>query len=129
MNTKEKTERFEILENNLEVKDRKTGLVWRKDNKKDVTWDEALKYAASLGDDWRLPTIEELETLINKGRRNPASDFPDMPSESFWSSSSYVNYSGSAWGVYFGSGYAGYYYQTGAASARCVRDGESDGTV
>ena len=118
-------ERFKIL-NELELHDTATGLIWRRDFAEKVDWLRALDYADSLGDGWRLPTKDELMTLVNKGRRNPASDFPDMPSESFWSSSSYVNYPSSAWGVYFGSGYAGYYYQTGAASARCVRDGESE---
>jgi len=119
-------ERFKIKHNNYEVLDTQTGLIWRRDFVERVDWLRALEYAASLGDGWRLPSIEELETLVNKNRRNPASDFPDMPSESFWSSSSYVNYSGSAWIVYFFNGYVGYYYQTGAASARCVRDGESE---
>ena len=121
-------ERFEIKHNNYEVLDTQTGLVWCRDTKKDVTWEEALKYAASLGDDWRLPTKDELMTLVNKDRENPTSDFPNMPSTWFWSSSS-VDYSSFAWSVNFYEGYVGNNYKTNTHSARCVRNGESDGTV
>ncbi|MBM4128397.1 MAG: DUF1566 domain-containing protein [Nitrospira sp.] len=36
---------------------------------------------------WRLPTRDELKTLLDGSRINPASAFPDMPSLRFCSSS------------------------------------------
>jgi DNA-binding winged helix-turn-helix (wHTH) protein len=52
--------------------DPQTGLVWaRKDNGMNVTREQALSYCQSLVLDgrrsWRLPTIEELQTLVDPG--------------------------------------------------------------
>jgi len=118
-------ERFKIL-NDLEVLDTQTGLIWRRDYRERVSWDEALEYAASLGNGWRLPTKDELMTLVNKDRENPASDFPNMPSERFWASLSDVDYPSSAWSVYFGSGSASSIFKTGDYDARCVREGAGE---
>lgn len=74
------------------VTDTVTGLIWTKEYSGTVTWQNALAYCENLDyggyTDWRLPNIEELKTLINRGKYNPASDFPGMPSAYFWSSSS-----------------------------------------
>ncbi len=52
-------------------RDFKTGLMWAtRDNGKDIGWKKATIYCQSLGlagyEDWRLPTIEELENLHQK---------------------------------------------------------------
>jgi hypothetical protein len=51
------------------VTDMNTGLMWQKDPGDKVTFDEALKRADTLvlggHDDWRVPTIKELYTLID----------------------------------------------------------------
>jgi hypothetical protein len=53
------------------VKDTKTGLVWAsRDNGKDIAWQEAKAYCESRGNGWRMPTLEELKTLI--GTQNGA---------------------------------------------------------
>ncbi|MFA7607548.1 MAG: DUF1566 domain-containing protein [Rhodocyclaceae bacterium] len=59
--------------------------------------------------DWRMPTVKELVGIADLGRSNPAIDpdyFPNTPSSIVWSGSPSAGYSGYAWGVYFGSGYA-----------------------
>ncbi len=55
------------------VRDPESGLEWRReDNGRDITWEEARAYcdalAAGSGSDrsWRLPTIEELERLVDR---------------------------------------------------------------
>jgi len=57
------------------VTDHKTGLMWSKsDNQGNINWHEAVKWVkytfpdtiAAPYDDWRLPTLEELESLYEK---------------------------------------------------------------
>jgi hypothetical protein len=105
------------------VLDTKTGLEWEREHKIDLTWQEAMDYAAAKGKGWRLPTVEEQITLIDFSQSNPASDFPDMPSESFWSSSSYADSVPVAWFVNFYYGYVSLYNKSNAGYVRCVRGG------
>ena len=93
-----------------------------------MSWDEAMAHAESLGDGWRLPTIEELETLLNRGRANPASSFPGMLSECFWTSAEYAGSASYAWYVNFFSGNVNRYGKTSTFYGRCVRgmDGGSE---
>ncbi len=56
------------------VTDVKTNLMWAKyDNQGDITWHEAKKYCEhiilSKYEDWRMPTIKELETLYDPSER------------------------------------------------------------
>jgi hypothetical protein len=55
------------------VTDRATGLTWTKaDGGKALNWKEALAYAEGLKlaghDDWRLPNVKELQTLVDYAR-------------------------------------------------------------
>jgi hypothetical protein len=99
------------------VTDLITGLMWQKNyNTKPCStcetppynWQSALKYCESLDyggyQDWRLPNINELISLFNYKKSDPVTDFPDMQSSDFWSSSSNVYYNQNAWSVYFSSG-------------------------
>ncbi|MDX2481399.1 MAG: DUF1566 domain-containing protein, partial [Desulfuromusa sp.] len=59
--------------------------------------------------DWRLPTREELLSIVNNGSFKPAADlrfFPNTAPDYYWSSSPYSEMGGSAWQVYFLSGEA-----------------------
>jgi len=128
------------------VSDPKTGLMWQqKDDGVPRTWDEAKAYCENLEltgqGDWRLPNKEELLSIADYGRVNPAIDmdcFPGTKSSFYWSSSAYTNphRKTAAWAIAFG--YGGIYgsisysaekkgwplkglYRTSCTYVRCVR--------
>lgn len=87
------------VDNDVIVTDTETGLIWQKTYVSGKpTWKEDLAYCENLiyagYSDWRLPNKNELASLVNYEKFNPASDFPDMPSDWFRSSSNnrYVNF-------------------------------------
>ena len=107
-----------------EIRTVKVGdLEWQADvPDKRFTWEEAKAYAASLGDGWRVPTIQELLSLVDYTTHSPAcSVFPNCPSEWFWSSSAFSGYASNAWSVNFASGLANYYDVGYSSRVRCVR--------
>lgn len=107
-----------------EIRTVKVGdLEWQADvPDKRFTWEEAKAYAASRGDGWRLPTIQELLSLVDYTTYKPACRvFPDCPSEWFWSSSAFSGSSTSAWYVNFSIGHTGNFDVSGANRVRCVR--------
>ena len=109
------------------VTDTKTGLIWQKTYETDKkTWQEAINYCGSLtyadSSRWRLPNKNELASLVNYEKYNPASDFPDMPSDRFWSSSTRSDTTDRAWFVDFYYGYVNGSRKTYSDGyVRCVR--------
>jgi hypothetical protein len=80
-----------------------------------MTLDEANEYAKSLGDGWRLPTIEELKEYYDNKEK-----FKDV----FYYWTLKVNPHGvnNAIGVSFGFGDVGYYGNANDYYVRCVRE-------
>ena len=115
--------------NDMVVQDAVTGLDWQRTVvSKSFKWKDALEFCSTLTyggySDWRLPTINELITLIDFTKDHPAIDtvvFPDTVPEPFWSSTTYVFHKTSAWGVYFGTGQVYHYRKEGKHFVRCVR--------
>ena len=70
---------------------------------------------------WRLPKIEELLSIVDYTTHNPAS-IADITSGYYWSSTTYVSFTNSAWGVYFGVGYSSYHNKYSSMYVRCVRE-------
>ena len=115
------------------VKDAKTGLIWSLEETKRMTWKKAMVYPSSLTlcgfGDWRLPTCDELLTLVDRTRVSPAIDvafFPACKSDWYWSSTPYAGLPGDyAWYVYFSSGGAFWNVQDADGCVRAVRASQS----
>jgi hypothetical protein len=109
------------------VTDTVTHLVWTLSFATGKTWVQALAHCEDLDygghTDWRLPNRQELMSLVNYQRYSPASDFPEMPSEWFWSSSSHAYRTLFAWRVSFLSGIVTSGGKSVSYRARCVRGG------
>ncbi len=114
---------------NNTVTDNNTGLVWMKtDDGVTRDWQTAVDYCDTLSfgglSDWRLPTYQELESIVDYGRTNPAIN-PVFSCQSYhyWSASTSANYPDNAWGVNFSNGTDGWGYKTYSIFVRCVRSG------
>ena len=106
------------------VTDTGTGLMWKRAAEGKFTFDEAVERFVGKDEfagfnDWRLPTIDELKTLLLGDREA----FPDMPDE-LWSGSLYAGYSSLAWFVDFYYGLAGNDVRYDALGVRLVRAGQ-----
>ena len=75
--------------------DSKTNLFWQKTSVNGKTWKDALAYCEGLEyagyTDWRLPNKNELATLVDYSKSNPASSFPGMTAELFVTSTFIMN--------------------------------------
>lgn len=93
------------------VLDKQTGLIWGPTLSDRMNWAAADKACKefNLGGhkDWRLPTVNELFSLVDRKKYNPAIDiefFPDTKNDWYWTNEKYVGDSGCCWVVYFGNG-------------------------
>jgi len=98
--------------NNDTVIDHRTGLEWQDDGKApDSSWEVAIAYCEGLHlnghSDWRMPNIDELYSIVNRAT-SPANyvEFQNIDGTSvkYWSSSSVIEYKGSAWAIRFNQG-------------------------
>ena len=92
------------------VYDTRTKLTWQQAVPTTAMWGNAKTYCSDLslsGTGWRLPTVKELQTIVDQSRTNPSIDpnaFPSTGPEGFWSSSPCAGLPGSAWIVSFDLG-------------------------
>lgn len=105
-------------------------LMWHKASSPDrLNFKDAEAYCKALTTaghtDWRLPTIQELLSLVDYTRFDPAIDtdnFPDSKSNWYWSSSPGASSpAGYAWVVAFYHGDADYNNRDNTAFVRAVR--------
>ncbi|MCX5902567.1 MAG: DUF1566 domain-containing protein, partial [Proteobacteria bacterium] len=121
------------------VTDTGSGLMWQQDGTTG-TREEADAYCESLTlaghTDWRLPTVKELQSIVDYGRYNPAINttfFPILPDTwaiLYWSSTDRASNSNNAWHTDFLFGNAETETKTAFRYVRAVRslpDGDVDG--
>lgn len=112
---------------NVVVKDNVTGLIWQKTESASMTWQAALKYCADSTyagyTDWRLPTKDQLISILNFDRYSPATDFPGTFSASHWTSttSMYDQYKRAYYSLINSSGAVHDVSKTTSNRVRCVR--------
>ena len=93
----------------------------------EFTWDQAAKQFSNLPDGWRLPSIQELQSIVEKRCSDPSINghvFPDTPAVWFWSSSAFAGDADYAYAVYFGRGLVGTELKINTFYIRLVRDKE-----
>src|ERR1700690_1464727 len=111
------------------VTDTVTGLMWQKAVAAGTfTQPQAVAFCPTLTlanhRDWRLPTIIELTSIVDRGQSNPsinATFFPATPASYFWSSSPLAGSPTDAWLVYFNGGNSYGYGVANTFDVRCVR--------
>ena len=96
------------------IKDPSTNLMWEDTQhakEGQVTYIEADRYCDSLKlgnfDDWRIPTLHELLSIVDYTRYEPAilKEFSHVDQDKlYWSSTSYANKYLEFWGVVFEDG-------------------------
>ena len=107
--------------------DPKTGLWWQSRSPGEMTWDEAKEYAEALRLDgkagWRLPSLTELESLLDRSRYRPVmrEGVPFRDEHSYWSSTTFEENTRTAWIVMFDGAYVLSYSKRNRYFVRCVR--------
>ena len=111
------------------ITDKLTGLMWPKNGnlfKKQMNWieadaavndmdknEQATAYKLCGYDDWRLPSLTELKSLVNYGQRSPygwidwlndRQGINNVQADYYWSSTNYPFLNYFAWAVDFSSG-------------------------
>jgi len=111
------------------VTDSATQLMWKQEQEPaQMSWNDAMALKIDFAgySDWRLPTINELNSIVEYSRTNPAIEtayFPNTTNDWFWSSSPYAYSSYYAWIVHFGYGYDGNGSKKSRYAVRLVRGG------
>ena len=105
--------RYQLLNDNTEVKDTQTGLIWQRcslgqtwsgtsctGTAATYNWTNALQTAKNMGNNWRVPNVKELDSLVEEACFNAAINETFFPATQtynhYWSSSPYANDSSAA---------------------------------
>ena len=115
------------------VTDTDTGLMWQQEGPGlSMTWKKALEYCEELSfagySDWHLPSREELRSIVDYRKYNPAIDtkyFSDIEMSGYWSAATDARYTDYAWCVHFGNGYDYSGSKSGSRYVRGVRSGQA----
>lgn len=129
--------RFIVLTNwgNAAVLDRETGLVWERSPSGSFVWQQAQMHCNILNvanrKGWRLPTIQELASLVDPSVPSPGPTLPaghpfsNVQSSVYWSATTAASDTAAAWAVAFFNGDVSYYDKSsGSGPVWCVRGGQ-----
>lgn len=111
------------------VKDNVLGLMWEDTNSSLYAYSNAETYCENLNfaghQDWRIPNMIELQSIINRDRTFPASvaTFTTAVNltQGYWSSDNYVNDNTKQWGIDFNRGMTFFKLKTFQSYVKCVR--------
>ena len=118
------------------VQDISTGLCWQRNMSAagNKTWANAITYCSTTLDglggntDWRLPTTEELKSIVDFSKLNPAivggdnNIFQNVSyTNYYWTYTTYTPASTYGWGIHFSVGLANTGLKTGTFYVTCVR--------
>jgi len=115
------------------VSDLDAGIVWQQGESSEMDWESAMSYCENLSragkSDWRLPNINELQSIVDYSKYNPASDtsfFPDIHISMYWSSTTDSRDIQSVSGIHFILGQVQNMGKTDAHDnyTRCIRLGQ-----
>jgi hypothetical protein len=126
--------RFQVLSqfNGAAVLDKETGLVWEQaPSTTEQPWFNAVLgcYSNDVGGrkGWRLPTIEELTSLIDPTRSDPSlpvdHPFSGVQSNLYWSTTAEFNFTTNAWVLNLDDGQVNTAPRSGLLFRWCVRGG------
>ncbi len=125
--------RFELVMGGAAVLDHETGLVWEQSpSSTTYAWINAVLVCQNenIGNrkGWRLPTVEELASLVDPTRSNPAlpagHPFTNVESYYYWSATTNAAATTFAWHVLFYDGNVGFDGKAGSFYVWCVRGGQ-----
>jgi len=104
-------------------------LMWQKsDDSNNRNWDQAFLYCEDLilagYNDWRLPNVRELESIVDCLRYDPTIDpIFDAHPNFYWSSSTAIGSPNNVWGANFSDGVVSLGGKGNVHYVRCVREG------
>lgn len=126
-------QRFQLVLDDEAVLDKETGLVWeRSPSTTTMNWYSAIFHCYNMNvggrKGWRLPTVEELASLVDTTQNNPAlpagHPFINVQSHFYWSATTNAGGASFAWLVGFGSGDVGPPFdKSNTGCVWCVRGG------
>ena len=106
------------------VTDTKSNLIWSATLGEDLTFSEAEAKVTGLGEGWRLPTVDELQLIVDRTKCRPAANteiFPDTKNDWYWTNSKCAWNDAARWVVYFDFGYVIGFHMSNFACVRAVR--------
>jgi len=123
----------DFIKEDQTVRDTRSRLVWQDNSmveSEELLFSEAKAYCSSLvlakSADWRLPNVDELQTIIDRQRYDPALQrgFHFGLSKSYWTSTLFSDDTDRAWDIDFKDGKVEHNRHSYDYYVRCVRGGE-----
>ncbi|MDM8539016.1 DUF1566 domain-containing protein [Desulfobacterales bacterium HSG17] len=130
---------FDTADKWFMVRDNVTGLIWEVKTDDETIYDKSETYLLENIQDlfinqlnnsifgnnnnWRLPEVKELASIVNRDIINPSINiayFPNTESGYYWASEQFQNFAGDGWDISFENGVIGYNAFTSENHVRAV---------